>query len=52
MKSLPVAKDIGIDTKRFGLAAFAPFGGQYQRTVFAIWGEDTLETGEVDSWPG
>ena len=35
--------------RRFGFVALTPFGGCYQRTVFAVRGEHAMKAGEVDS---
>ncbi len=36
----------------FGVAAFAPLRRRYLRAMFAVWGEHTMEAGNVDSWLG
>ena len=35
-----------------GFSAFASFGGRYPRSIFTVGGEDTVETGQVDSGLG
>ena len=34
------------------LLVLATFGGRYLNTMLAIQRKDTVETGEIDSWPG
>ena len=34
------------------LLVLAMFGGRYLNTMLAIRRKDTVETGEIDSWPG
>ena len=36
----------------FSGCLLATFGGRYLNTVLAIRRKDTVETGEIDSWPG